>query len=274
MTVTLDTIFPGNEAVLLDGAMGTALRERGWDRRLASVLANLDAPEDVLAIHRAHRQAGARVLTTNTFSALMVGEQRSAEAVRTGVGLARSAAAGQALVAGCVAAFGLSVGDPQLEVTVRLLVEEGVDLLVFETCNTLGDARAALQLKAALAPRLPVVICASSTDGGHDDRKRVTAILTAVRRLDDASVEVGLNCCRGPHDALVLSLATSPPVRWVKPSIGVADDRVDDNIMAAFARAARMRGARFVGACCGSSAATLSAMGSAMGSADQQAFRA
>jgi methionine synthase I (cobalamin-dependent) len=203
------------------------------------------------------------VITTNTFSALMVGDPLSSEAVRVGVSLAREVAGDSCLVAGCVAAFGLSVADPQLELTVKLLVEEGVDLIVFETCNDPGDASAALQLKAALAPRLPMVISASSTDGSRDDKKRVGAVLAAVRMQDDPSVEVGLNCCRGPSDALVLCTTIKPPVRWLKPSTGVADDRVDDHVMAGFARAARQAGARFMGACCGSTHETLSAMAAA-----------
>jgi len=188
----------------------------------------------------------------------------STEAVRAGVALAREIAGDTCLVAGCVAAFGLSVGDPQLESTVGLLVEEGVDLIVFETCNDLGDALAALQLKAALAPRLPMVISASSADGGRDDKKRVSAVLSAVRRQGDPSVEAGLNCCRGPSEALVLSMMTTPPVRWVKPSTGGANDRADDNVMAGFARVARLRGARFIGACCGSTDETLAAMAAAI----------
>ena len=58
----LDTLFPGNEPVLLDGAMGSALRELGWPRDRPSVLANLEHPEQVRDVHEAHLAAGARVL--------------------------------------------------------------------------------------------------------------------------------------------------------------------------------------------------------------------
>jgi S-methylmethionine-dependent homocysteine/selenocysteine methylase len=55
--------------------------------------------------------------------------------------------------------------------------------------------------------------------------------------------------------------------RWIKPSTGLAEDTVDDNVMAAFARAAALRGARFVGACCGGTADTLVQMGAALAGA-------
>ena len=53
--------------------------------------------------------------------------------------------------------------------------------------------------------------------------------------------------------------------RFLKPSTGLPEDRVDDNVMAAFARAARQRGARFVGGCCGTDDETLIQMAAALG---------
>ena len=44
MSASLDRLLPGTAPVLLDGAMGTALREQGWPVSEATVLANLAAP--------------------------------------------------------------------------------------------------------------------------------------------------------------------------------------------------------------------------------------
>lgn len=274
MTITLDSLFPGQDPVLLDGAMGTALFSRGWEPEHPTALANLQAPQDVLAIHREHRRAGAQILTTNTFAALSLDDGQRGDAVRAAVTLAREAASdpaqGPALVAGCLALYGIDESAPRLAQTVELLVAQGVDLLVFETCHTVAAARAALRLKATVAAHLPMVICASSTDGSAQDQQRVVDVLTAVRDDDSPDVEAGLNCCRGPEDTLVLSLSTSPPVRWVKPSTGLPAQPADSQAMAAFARAARLRGARFIGACCGSDPATLSAMANALLPTSQQ----
>ncbi len=264
MAIRLDALFPGQAPVLLDGAMGTALQARGWPAGEPTLLANLEAGGLVLDVHREHRDAGADVLTTNTFSALMVGDARCAAATRSAVRLARQAADGRCRVAGSVAAFGLAVDDPQLREVVAILVEEGIDLLVFETCHDVRDAAAALELHADLAPRLPVVICASSTSGDRADSTHVRDIVQRVRGDGDARVEVGLNCCRGPYDALRLALAASPPVRWVKPSTGLPGDRVGADVMAAFARAARLNGVRFVGGCCGTDGEMLVEMAAAL----------
>jgi len=277
MTITLDSLFPGQDPVLLDGAMGTALFSRGWDPKRPTAFANLQAGQDVLAVHREHRRAGAQVLTTNTFAALSLDDGQRGDAVRAAVMLAREAASdplpsssGPALVAGCLALYGIDEGDPRLAQTVELLVAQGVDLLVFETCQSVSAARAALRLKASVAATLPMVICASSTDGSAQDQQRVVDILTAIRGGESPGVEAGLNCCRGPEDTLLLSLSTSPPVRWVKPSTGLPTQTADSHAMAAFARSARLRGARFIGSCCGSNPATLSAMANALLPTSQQ----
>lgn len=265
MSASLDELLPG-ASVLLDGAMGTALREHGWPVSEATVLANLDAPSLVTAVHQAYRAVGAAVLHTNTFGALLGtagSESRRLDAVRAGVRLARQAAAGGAKVAGSLGACDLAFHGPRLIEVVRALVDEGVELLVFETCNQVRDAQVALAVRAEVAPRLPAVICASSTDGSHADAQRVADVLALVAAAQ-ADVEPGLNCCRGPHETYKLALDLPEFPRWLKPSTGLPADPVDDNVMAAFARAAVQRGARFVGGCCGTDADTLQLMASAL----------
>lgn len=272
MSASLDRLLPGTSPVLLDGAMGTALRERGWPVSEATVFANLVEPGLVTAVHTAYRDAGAAVLHTNTFGALLgtaLDASNHLDAVRAGVFLARSVArsptaAPRPLVAGSLGAYDLAFHGPRLREVVAAIVEGGVDLLVFETCNTVRDAQVALQVRADVAPALPAVICASSTDGSHDDAKRVAEVIALVV-ASGADVEPGLNCCRGPHETYKLALGLPDFPRWLKPSTGPPDDPVDDNVMAAFARAAVQRGARFIGACCGSNADTLQSMAAALG---------
>jgi len=261
-----ERLFPGDDAVLLDGAVGTALRSLGWPVSEPTVLANLEAPALVSALHAGYRTAGARVLHTNTFGALL-GATASPElrlsAVREGARLARKAATGGTLVAGSLGAYDLAFHGQRLRDVVAVLVDEGVDLLVFETCNQVSDAGVALQLRADCAPHLPLVVCASTTDGSASDRGHVEETLTLLRSSGE-DVELGMNCCRGPHELFKVALAQPELPRWLKPSCGSPSDPVDDNVMAAFARAARLRGARFLGGCCGSDAGTITLMGAAL----------
>lgn len=250
--------------MLLDGAMGTSLHALGWPRAKPTVLANLEAPELVTAVHQGHLKAGARVLCTNTFSALMLSGPRMERAVRAGATLAQAAAGKQAKVAGSLAAFGLAVGDPQLRLVLQILIECGVDLAVLETANQVSDAHAAVTLHSALLHAVPLVVSASTTDGSHADRERVKSVIAAVQAAGHPGLEAGLNCGRGPHEALRFYNLGPKPVRWLKPSTGVGTGRVGPDVMAAFVRAASLEGCRFLGGCCGTDAETLMAMGAAL----------
>ena len=53
--------------VVVDGGMGTLLQDRGLDDGGSGELWNVDRPEVVRDAHRAYAEAGARILTTNTF---------------------------------------------------------------------------------------------------------------------------------------------------------------------------------------------------------------
>src|SRR5437762_1849770 len=53
---------------ILDGAMGTRLRELGYEGT-STDFANLHCPDLVREAHREYREAGADVVETNTFSA-------------------------------------------------------------------------------------------------------------------------------------------------------------------------------------------------------------
>ena len=53
--------------VLFDGAMGTLLQDSGLEDGAPGELWNLENPQAVRAAHAAYADAGARVLTTNTF---------------------------------------------------------------------------------------------------------------------------------------------------------------------------------------------------------------
>ena len=58
---------PPPGVVLVDGGMGTLLQDMGLDDGGSGELWNVDRPDAVRDAHRAYAEAGARVLTTNTF---------------------------------------------------------------------------------------------------------------------------------------------------------------------------------------------------------------
>lgn len=176
------------EFVLLDGAMGTELERRGVKTPLPlwSAEALRSEPATVQRIHEDYIRAGADVITTATFRTtrrtMLHAELPEAEADRLttlAVSLARlarnAAAAGREIwIAGALApledcyrpqaAPGQSEAAPEHLHQARALVEAGVDLLLIETMNTIGEASAAAAAaRATGVPFLVSFICADAT---------------------------------------------------------------------------------------------------------------
>ena len=61
-------LFSGHEITIFDGAIGTELYGRGFYINRPFEELNLSAPGEVLGVHKDYINAGAQVLTTNTFS--------------------------------------------------------------------------------------------------------------------------------------------------------------------------------------------------------------
>ena len=66
----LDAIH--DRPLLADGAMGTVIYSRGIDFEQSFDELNLLRPDLILDIHRAYAAAGADILETNTFSAVLL----------------------------------------------------------------------------------------------------------------------------------------------------------------------------------------------------------
>lgn len=165
--------------LLLDGPTGTELQRRGFDTHLPlwSARALLQAPEIVEQIHREYIEAGADVITTNSFRtnrrvverAGYSGEEAK-DLTHLSVQLARSAistsgregvliAGSDAPVEDCYAPD-LVPTDAELrrehEEHIRWLVEAGCHILLVETMNTLREALIASEVAASFD--LPYIV--------------------------------------------------------------------------------------------------------------------
>ena len=284
----LAALLGADRPVLLDGGMGTLLQDIGLEDGAPGELWNLENPDTVRAAHAAYAEAGARVLTTNTFGGTRprldmhgLGE-RLAEINRTAAQLARSVADEHGvLVAGdlgptgeLLAPLGTLTGEEATALfaeQVAALVEGGVDLLLVETLSDLGEADAALAAARAVAPDLPVAVTMS-----FDTNVRTMMGVhpaEAVAHLAAAGADaVGANCGRGPEemeliaaqmvdarpDGLLLVAQSNAGLPQV-----VGDhfeyDATPDDLASHATRLARL-GIDLVGGCCGSTPAHVAAM--------------
>ena len=125
--------------VLLDGGMGRELQRRGAPFRQPewSALALSEAPEQVEAVHRAYIEAGAQVITSNSYAVVPfhIGEARFAAE-----GESLAARAGQ-LARQAVTASGQPARvDEVLQPLIRGLAPH-VDLWLAETQSSLAEVR-------------------------------------------------------------------------------------------------------------------------------------
>jgi len=154
--------------LLLDGGMGTMLQRQGTFHGPAELL-NVDAPERVASIHRAYLEAGADVITTNTFSANPVAladygcSERAEELAYVGARLARNVVdtfsrdGKQRFVAGSMGPTNRSLTLDAEDVRLSFeqmanayyeqahgLIRGGVDVLLIETIFDVMNAKAAV----------------------------------------------------------------------------------------------------------------------------------
>ncbi len=261
--------------LLADGAMGTLLQARieqaleGGFEEL-----NLTAPEVVAQVHRDYVDAGAELITTNTFAAnaRVLGRADDVEALnRAGVDVARAVADahGGVLVAGAVGPLGdrvqpygrLDRGIARDVFAQQITSLAGVDLLAFETFTDHGELTAAIEAARKAAPGTPVV---AHMTFGRDDRTLLGYLPGRVARelLDAGADVIGVNCSGGPAQTrrVVAAMRQSAPDALIaaQPNAGYAE-RVGGRMIfraspAYFAESVavlRELGAALVGGCCG-----------------------
>ncbi len=194
----MDTMKSQPPLIILDGALGTELTRRGVNTTLPlwSAKALIDAPEVVAQIHRDYVNAGAQVITTNTFRTNRRVLERAGlgdrmrELTTTAVQLAHQARSPGIRVAGSLAPVEDCYTPALVPDTATLasehnelagyLAEAGCDLILVETMNMIREAVAATQ--AAARSGLPVWVSftlnASNTlISGETLRDAVQAVL-------------------------------------------------------------------------------------------------
>lgn len=276
MSMTFQDLVDDGRPHVFDGAMGTMLYAGGVDINRCFDQLNLKDPRLVRGVHEAYLKAGAEILETNSYGANRVklsryGLEGEVTAINaSAAGIARSVAGDRALVAGAIGPLGIRIepyGPTSLEETRELfreqaegLLEGGVDLFVLETFSDLREIEQAI---AAIreACDLPV-LAQMAIQGDGRTAFGTDAALFATRAEEWGAAAVGLNCSVGPQAMLNvverMASATTLPLSAL-PNAGLPTDvdgrkmyMASPQYMAKYAAHLIRKGARFVGACCGS----------------------
>ena len=259
------------KAVILDGAMGTAL----WARAEKAVPVwryNIENPEIVLETHREYVSAGADMILSNTFGAnspsLKGYEKSVSDVCSEGVRIAKAAADGKAKVA-------LSVGplstllEPFGDLTEAEAEEiyseqigggmkEKPDAIMLETFMDIEM----LKIAAGVCARYDVPLFCSMTFEPVGKTMMGNSVRDMVEGLSDFGVHaLGLNCSQGYETALHVIKQfrefTDKPLIFKpnagKPKISSMSDILEPGTdgFASGALEAHAHGAMYIGGCCG-----------------------
>ncbi len=262
--------------LVVDGAMGSQLFERGILHQTCLEELCISRPELIRRVHEDFVRAGAQVLETNTFGANAMRLEKFGlsakvpELNRAAVSVAREAASGKAFVLGAMGPSGYFLGDALPEdlskvraamgEQARALVASGVDGLLVETFRQTNELRVAIESAvAATGGRIPVIASASVDERSRMSDGTTAAEIGRLMREWGASV-VGVNCCDGPMnvlEAIMPMLELGVPI-WAVPNAGLPR-RVDERLVyvstseyfGVYARRMFKLGVKLVGGCCG-----------------------
>ncbi len=262
--------------LLFDGAMGSNLNDfpdRDWE---APEEATLRFPDRMAGVYQAYLDAGADVLSTNTFGGNLIRLERAglvdkSEAINRGAAeQARAVAGTDAWVAGDIGQSGdflEPLGDVTEErmteafrVQAEQLAAGGVDFFLCETFSDILEVQIAIQ--AASSTGLPVF--ATMTYDINLHTMMGVAPADGMRACEEAGAAVvGCNCGNGPEEmtqVLDQMLAAGPRRPLMAQSNAGVPELIDGRVcylyppekMVEFARQWIDDGLSVIGSCCGS----------------------
>lgn len=256
--------------ILLDGAMGSVLQQKGLKLGGLPEELNFTAPELIRSIHKSYIDAGARGIYANTFGAnrhkLRNSRYTVSEVVEQGIRLAREAAEGTDVLVGLdIGSLGRMMrpaGDMPADEAYDMFREivlagHEADFIAIETMTDLMEIKTAL-LAAKENSNLPV-ICTMSFEQNMRTFTGCSAAAMAITLCGMGADVIGMNCSLGPADAIPVA---EEILRWssvpvlVRPNAGLPDPatnlyRTTPQEYAAVMEKIADMGVKLLGGCCG-----------------------
>ena len=270
-----------NEPLLCDGSLGVLLQQRGLPPGERPETWNLTRPETMMGIHREYAEAGAQVMSANTFGANRLhyaagGAFSLEDIIRAGIANAKQLDRYVAMDIGSTGKLLKPLGDLCFEEAVDIFreagalgAEAGADFFFIETMTDLLEIKAAvLGLKEA-APELPIFVSFTLEENGRL-LTGATPAAAAVMLEGLGVAALGLNCCAGPgriKQALpgILAVTHLPVIAQPNAGLPVIRDGVTQFDLSPDDFAEQMMellamGAGILGGCCGTTPAHIRAL--------------
>ena len=163
--------------IYFDGGLGTMLQKRGLCAGELPEIWNLEHPEIITDIHRQYLQAGANIITTNTFGVNCLKHENYAELIKAAIDCAKKATDSfeDSFIAfdiGPLGRFLEPIGDLSFEDAVEIFAKNirvaknlGVDLIIIETMTDSYETKAAV-LAAKENSNLPIFVTNAYDESG------------------------------------------------------------------------------------------------------------
>ena len=270
--------------LVADGAMGTMVSQLSAHAVDCIEALSLSNPELIADIHRQYVRAGARIVETNTFSANRISlsrfrlEGKTEEINRAAVRIARAEAGSEAFVAASIGPF-YAAGSAEIagrapseyrdvrEAQVRVLLDEGVDLIIFETFSDVAEL---LDAVAETKKLTQIPVAASMVASRFGTTAGGEGLSISARRVIDAGADIiGLNCgygIRAIEGAMEYLANLGVPVS-VMPNAGFPEQDggrlrygASEEYLAEEAVVLAQMGARIIGGCCGTTPGHIAAI--------------
>lgn len=284
----LNTMFD-TKILVFDGGIGTELYERGFYINRPFEELNVNASQDVIAIHKAYINAGAQVITTNTFSITKPHlkkfdiDNEQAHLIRAAIKNTNEARKGTDVkVAFSMGPLGVLIeplGPTSLEEVrnefadcARKASESGpFDIFILETFSNLSELECAVAGIRSVDSQKPIVASVTIDAAGTPE---FFAELAKKFKLGGPVQALGLNCSSGPGDmmgSLTRLLAVTDLPVIVQPNAGLPRQingryfyMTSPDYLAKYAKRYVEAGASGVGGCCGTGPDHIRAISSAV----------
>lgn len=276
------------EVIVGDGAWGTLLMQRGLKSGECPESVNLARPEVIEEIAALYLEAGAEIITTNTFGGSPLKlqffslQERTEEINRSAVEAARKAVGGRAYVSASVGPTGRllkPLGDVAAEDMRRgyerqvgALVAAGADMICVETMTDLAEAALAVRAARSLAPAIPIMATMTFEQGARGFFTVMgVSVEKAARGLEEAGADiVGSNCGYGIDTMIGIAREFNKYTRLpvaIQANAGLPVMRAGAPVyletpefVAAKAPGLLDAGVQIVGGCCGTTPAHIRAL--------------
>jgi 5-methyltetrahydrofolate--homocysteine methyltransferase len=283
-----------NKVLVLDGAMGTMLQERGLRAGQAPEELNLTMPDVVAGVHREYLAAGANIIVTNTFGGNRAKlshyglEGRLNEINGRAVEIALEVAGDGAYVAaslGPTGRFVEPVGDMPFDEAAAIFREQaeavvaaGADIITLETFLDIKEIRAAIIAIRQISATIPIIAMLTFDDNGRSVLGTPPEAAAITLEAAGANV-VGSNCglgVDGIYEVLqaMRKVTSLPLISQANAGIPVLIEGrtvfpgTPDDMTTYHDRMVEL-GVRIIGGCCGTTPAHIRAMSEALNGMDR-----